>query len=47
MKAFIMHLCADDLEDVPWIEAVGSLLGGQTSETLERRGLRKVRGCRI
>jgi hypothetical protein len=29
MKAFIMHLCADDLEDVPWIEAVGSLLAGK------------------
>lgn len=29
MKAFIMHLCADDLEDVAWIEAVGSLLAGK------------------
>lgn len=29
MKAFIMHLCADDLEDVPWIEAVGALLAGK------------------
>jgi hypothetical protein len=29
MKAFIMHLCADDLEDVPWIEAIGALLAGK------------------
>jgi hypothetical protein len=29
MKAFVMHLCADDLEDVAWIEAVGSLLAGK------------------
>jgi hypothetical protein len=29
MKAFIMHLCADDLEDVQWIEAIGALLAGK------------------
>src|SRR5258708_6029835 len=28
-KAFIMHLCADDLEDVPWIEAIAALLAGK------------------
>lgn len=29
MKAFIMHLCASDLEEVQWIEAIGSLLAGK------------------
>lgn len=29
MKAFIMHLCAEDLEEVPWIEAIGALLAGK------------------
>lgn len=28
-KAFIMHLCAEDLEEVPWIEAIGALLAGK------------------
>ena len=29
VKAFIMHLCADDLEDIAWIEAIGALLAGK------------------
>lgn len=29
MRAFIMHLCADDLESVAWIEAIGALLAGK------------------
>jgi len=29
MRAFIMHLCADDLETVAWIEAIGALLAGK------------------
>ena len=29
MKAFIMHLCASDLEEVQWIEAIGALLGSK------------------
>jgi hypothetical protein len=29
MRAFIMHLCADDLETAAWIEAIGALLAGK------------------
>jgi len=29
MKAFIMHLCASELEEVQWIEAIGALLGSK------------------
>jgi hypothetical protein len=29
MKAFIMHLCANEIEEVQWIEAIGSLLAGK------------------
>lgn len=29
MRAFIMHLCANDLETVAWIEAIGALLAGK------------------
>jgi hypothetical protein len=29
MRAFIMHLCADELETVAWIEAIGALFAGK------------------
>src|SRR5262249_8543909 len=29
MKAFIMHLSSADLQDVAWIEAIGTLLAGK------------------
>lgn len=33
MKAFIMHMSADDLEDVAWIAAIGALLAGKPPKT--------------
>ena len=44
MKAFIMHLCADDLEDVPWIEAIGALLAGKPPKSWNDADRATLRG---
>jgi hypothetical protein len=33
LRAFMLHLCEDQLEDARWIEAIGTLLVGKTPKT--------------